>query len=187
MKSPHAGGVRLFAILALLVGCTSGQPQLAELSPERSEGSTTILQAAQEANAGRYGVADKILADYSARSPSTPEAADALYWRALYKLDPANSGASPHESIVLLDSYLGSAAVPRKSEALMLRRVAAGIEARTAAAAASALSPIVPTKSDAPRPEDKAKDDEIQRLKEELAKANAELERIKRRLAQPKP
>ena len=34
--------------------------------------------------------------------------------------------------------------------------------------------------------EDKARDDEILRLKDELAKANAELERIKRRLA-PRP
>ena len=33
--------------------------------------------------------------------------------------------------------------------------------------------------------DDRARDEEIQRLKDELAKANAELERIKRRLAKP--
>jgi hypothetical protein len=47
---------------------------------------------------------------------------------------------------------------------------------------ATATSP-----SPAPRPDTGAKDEEIARLREELSKANAELERIRRRLATPKP
>jgi hypothetical protein len=42
------------------------------------------------------------------------------------------------------------------------------------------------TRPDAPKPSpDATAQDEIKRLKDELAKANAELERIRRRLAQP--
>jgi hypothetical protein len=37
------------------------------------------------------------------------------------------------------------------------------------------------------RPEDKARDEEITRLRDELSKANAELARIRRRLARPRP
>jgi hypothetical protein len=77
---------------------------------------------------------------------------------------------------------------------LTLRRVAAQLDAanRLAASAtiaaheATAASPGRPT-SDS-RSDQRSADagaDEIKRLKDELAKANAELERIKRRLAQP--
>ena len=175
---------RLLVVAAILTACTTVQPHLADPAPAPSEGTTTILQAAQEASAGRYAVADKILSDYSARLPSSPEAADATYWRALYRLDPANVNAAPREAVVLLDGYLSSTMGTHRVEAQALRRIAAAIDARATAAPAMA---ITPPKTEVPKPEDKAKDEEMQRLKDELAKANAELERIKRRLAQPKP
>src|SRR6185369_16606325 len=59
--------VRLFAVIVLVTACTTGQQRLAQPSPGPVEGATTIAQSAQEASAGRFGVADKLLADYSAR------------------------------------------------------------------------------------------------------------------------
>lgn len=174
---------RIVVVAVALTACSTGQPQLAELSPARSEGTAVILQASQEASAGRYGVADKLLADYSTKYPTSADAAEAMYWRALYKLDPANQTATPHDAVVLLDSYLATAQSTHRAEAQTLRRVAAALEARAAAVASGATQP----KTDPPKVDDKAKDEELQRLKDELAKANAELERIKRRLAQPKP
>ena len=56
------------------------------------------------------------------------------------------------------------------------------LEARQKESAAAATTGTV-----SPPKDDKAQSEEIARLKDELAKANAELERIKRRLAQPKP
>jgi len=53
--------------------------------------------------------------------------------------------------------------------------------------AAAAANQSTVAKAEPPKPDDKAKDEELQRVKDELAKANAELERIKRRLTQPKP
>jgi hypothetical protein len=170
-------------LTALLSACTTGQQPVSELSPAQNEGAATILQAAQEVNDGRYGVADRILTDYSARYPTSPEGADATYWRALYKLDPANPNAAPRDAIALLDSYLSGLAGTHRTEAQALRRLANAMEAR----AVATMTTATPTKVDAPKPEDKAKDEEMQRLKDELAKANAELDRIKRRLAQPKP
>ena len=92
-----------------------------------------------------------------------------------------------------LDAYLAD---PRPHdhaiEAITLRRVAAQLDAanRLAASASNAAHEVAtnsPTRA-ATGSEAKTADanaDEIKRLKDELAKANAELERIKRRLAQP--
>jgi hypothetical protein len=174
---------RLFAATMVLTACTTGQQHLNEPTPGPVEGTTTIAQAATEAGAGRYGVADKLLSDYSTRYPATSEAADATYWRALFKLDPANPNASAREAAQMLDGYLAANTGTHKAEALALRRVAGALEARVIAAA----TPTIMPKTELPKPEDLAKDEELRRVKEELAKANAELERIKRRLAQPKP
>ena len=67
-----------------------------------------MLQASQEATAGNYAVADKLLTEYGSRYPASPEAAEAMYWRALYKMDPSSPVAAPHDAAVLLDGYLAS-------------------------------------------------------------------------------
>jgi len=174
---------RLLVAGVLLTACSAGQQHLAVPAPGPLEGVTTIAQASQEANAGRYAVADKLLADYIARFPGTSEAADALYWRALYKLDPANPSASARDATQLLDGYIASSIGTHRTEAQSLRRVSVAMEMRAAAAANQSTV----AKAEPPKPDDKAKDEELQRVKDELAKANAELERIKRRLTQPKP
>jgi hypothetical protein len=181
MTAPLRRFARLFAGSLLLASCTTGQQHLSATTPGPAEGATTIAQASQEATAGRYGVADKLLSDYSARYPSTSESADATFYRALFKLDPANPNASPRESAQLLDSYIAANTGAHKTEAQALRRVANALEARAVSTANTTATPKTEV------PVDKSKDEELQRVKDELAKANAELERIKRRLAQPKP
>jgi hypothetical protein len=148
-----------------------------------SEWTVVLLQVTQDTQANRYAAAERLLADFATRHPSSVESADASYWRALYRLDPANPNASPREAGALLDGYLASS-VPgsHRPEAAVLRRIASQMESRLAAANAAAQAPA-PTTTAA----DKAKDEELLRVKDELAKANAELERIKRRLTQPKP
>ena len=182
MIAPLCRAVRYALVVAVLTACGStGQTRLADPIPAgRTEWMPLLLQATQEAAAGRYAVADKLLADFSVRYPASTEAADAMYWRALYKLDPSNGASVPRDAAALLDGYLASGSASRRTEAQTLRRVATVLDARATA------TPASPTKLDVVKVEDKAKDEEILRLKEELGKANAELERIKRRLA-PKP
>lgn len=174
----HARAYSLALILAL-GACTTAQPRLAEPTP-RSEWAVWLTQASQEASAGNYAVADKLLSDYGVRYPASPEAAEAMYWRALYKLDPGNPMAAPRDASVLLDGYLASGTTAHRTEAQSLRRVATWLETQ-----ARATTPAV--KAEVVKVDDKARDEELARLREELARANAELERIKRRLAQPKP
>ncbi len=156
----------------------------------QTEWHASLAMATQETGLGRYGVADRVLSDFAGRFPSTAEAAEATYWRALFKLDPANVTGNPRESAVLLDAYAASPfAASRRGEVQTLRRIANVLDLRTsppvvAAGPASVMPPgaAAPAKAD-----EKLRDEEMQRLRDELAKANAELERIRRRLAQPKP
>lgn len=183
MTAPLPRFGRLFAASMLLAACTTRQQRLNAPAPGPDEGATTIAQAGQEATVGRYGVADRLLSDFAARFPASSEAADATYYRALFKLDPANPNASPREAAQMLDRYMATNTGTHRTEAQALRRVAGELEAR--ANAVANLSAV--SRTEPPKPEDKSKDEELQRVRDELAKANAELERIKRRLAQPKP
>ena len=155
------------------------QPTAAPAPTAASEWPRAFGQAAADARESRLPAADRVLTDFAARFPGSPEASEVPYWRALLKLDPANPAAS-HEALLILDAYLADT-TPRqhRTEAATLRRLQSALEARTAALAAIPPAPVV-------KPEDRAKDDEIQRLRDDLAKANAELARIKRRLARPK-
>jgi hypothetical protein len=149
----------------------------------RYEWATVMEQADREALAARFGVADRILADFAERHPNTSDAYEALFWRALYKLDPNNATATPREAGTMLDADLASSPpVPHRGAAAALRRVASALERPAPAAVASTSTPPAPTAS-----ADKSRDEEVARLKDELAKANAELERIKKRLSQPNP
>jgi len=180
-----ARGARLVFVCIAVAGCSSlpsKQPSVE--TQQESEWTTLMSQVDLQIFGGRYDDADRLLAGYVAKYPNGPRAAGALYWRALYKLDPANTAGSPHDAIALLDSYLASpGAVLHRADAQVLRRMAVVLEVRQAAATAA-------TTAAAPSPatrDDKAKDDELAKTKDELAKANAELERIKKRLAAPKP
>jgi hypothetical protein len=174
------------ATLALVVllagpGCLPARntPQPAEPTAQ-SEWPAVYARAITDANESRTSEADRELAAFAQRYPGSPEASEVTYWRALFKLDPSNA-AAVRESITMLESYLASApAGTHRTEAGVLRRLGLALEQRNAALA---VVPPVPTA----RPEDKARDEEIARLRDELSKANAELERIRRRLARPRP
>ncbi len=165
----------------LLAACTVRRVE--PPTPAMSEWTSTFPQVTQEAQASRWAAADRLLTDFAARHPGTAEAAETLYWRAVFRLDSANPTSSPHDAAALFESYLASpAGGAHRAEATALRHLANSVETRLATANTSAA----PVQSQ-PAAADKAKDEEMQRLRDELAKANAELERIRRRLAQPKP
>jgi hypothetical protein len=133
-----------------------------------------------DSSQSRTGEADRALSAFERRYPGSPEAAEVAYWRALLKLDP-NNAAAVRESVTMLESYLATApSGTHRTEAAVLRRLGLALEQRNAALAA--VPPVA-----AVRPEDKARDEEITRLRDELSKANAELARIRRRLARPRP
>ncbi len=168
-------------VATLLGACTPPSP-LARLTPT-GEWATSFQSAQQAVIGGRYADADSILVAFIDGHPGSAQAADAQFWRALYSLDPANRDGSTSAAIAELDRYLeGPPSLPHWREAATLRRVAAQLETATRLAAAAqtqtAATHVVTV-------DDHSKDDELQRLRTELAKANEELDRIKKRLAKP--
>ncbi|MGH7695833.1 MAG: hypothetical protein ACRENH_12670 [Gemmatimonadaceae bacterium] len=124
----------------------------------------------------KFDEADAILAKFALEHPGSAEGAEADFWRALLRLDPFNTSASPREALAALDSYLNAGpAAARFQEARILRRLIESLDSsraqlRVARAAADSLG--------------RARDDEIRKLGDELDKTMAELDRIRRRLAQ---
>jgi hypothetical protein len=157
-------------------------------SPERIAAEWTVVwaQAAQEVQAGRYDGAEQLLLEFQQRYPASAQAPEARFYRALYKLDPSNPVGSPRDAVTLLDSTVGApATTPHRADAAALRRVAIALDAKPAV-----VTVTTPAKDGAASParvDTSARDDEVAKLREELGKANAELERVKRRLAAPKP
>ncbi len=180
--------LRHLALAAAIALGACNRGYVAQLSPAdsaRMEYMSAFAAAADDASAGRYASADKGLLDFATRYPGTIQAVDAIYLRALYKLDPANQVATARDAGVLLDAYLAAGGGTHRSDAVVLRRVATAMDARPAAPREPAQTS---SRGDGVTASDlRAKDEELSRVKDELAKANAELERIRRRLAPPKP
>ena len=191
------------ALLLVSSGCiTLHRPPFMEASSVR-DWPPAIEAARKRAADGQYESADTVLTNFVIQYPGSNEARETAYWRALFKLDPSNHSASFREAIALLDGYL-SATGPRKhiEEAAMLRRVAGQMQGLNDLAAAAIALPRDSTSTVAsaripgaePKPvvadataTNSALEAENKRLKEDLAKVTAELERIRRRLAQPPP
>lgn len=120
---------------------------------------------------------------------------DSLYWRALTHLDAANRQGSLDSAITYLEAYLAAGTKQHRQEALVLRQLARDSRqlARVTVALQQVRADTTPQRAPSdttPRRRDGRDEEalkEIQRLKEELAKANEELERIRKRLAAPKP
>lgn len=187
----------LAATLLMTLGActTTGGPSFLRRAPAPANAWAAAHARAQElALAGQFTEADRTLADFATQHGRTPYAAEALYWRAVIELDPANPRTDLDSVLVRVETYLGSAPrPPHYLEALALRRLVR--TAQQLARVEFALHQERVEDRDRPRAEappraagrDEESVREIQRLREELSKANAELERIRKRLAAPKP
>jgi hypothetical protein len=163
-------------------------------TPAQTDWARTLSEVRRDVAAGNYVHADSILAEFARTHPGTSEARDSGFWRGMYLIDPENQRGSLADGIGALDAYL--AADPAglyRDQAVVLRRTAvaaemASIHARglvgdSSQASAAKDTLVVSSKS---------KDDLIATLrdqlaksKDDLAKVNAELDRIKKRLANP--
>lgn len=165
----------LIAVAALSLGGTGCLRRPSFLLPAAArQWPATYLSAQAAADRGAFADADKTLAEFAGAHPSTPEATESAYWRAVYKLDPANKDANARDAIAGLDKYLAAPNGAHRGEATTLRRLAGQLVS---------LDRALSQKPD----EAAARDDEMKKLRDELQATKEELERIKRRLAAPKP
>lgn len=143
-----------------------------------SEWPLVVQRASLAADSGNYVNADRILSSYASRYSHTREAREILFWRALLRLDPGNTASSITEGLAMLDKYLAdTATIAYRPEATILKRLAVTtqvLQAKTMVLPGRDTSAVRTTS-----------DSEVAALRAELAKANAELDRIKKRLANP--
>ncbi|MHB1223752.1 MAG: tetratricopeptide repeat protein [Gemmatimonadaceae bacterium] len=187
-SGPRGGtAARRLAVTALLlaIGCTGNRPVTpaapAPLDPPALEAqwAATLSDVRTDIGSGRYAAADSAITAFLERHPGTPQSADALFWRAVLRLDPANEAGSPREALVAVDAYIaGGTALPNFELAQVLRRTASALE--------SAQRPLpAPTRSvvAAPDSAERARAaEEILKLKTELDRVQTELDRIKKRI-----
>ncbi|MEO8578207.1 MAG: hypothetical protein ABI556_15960 [Gemmatimonadales bacterium] len=166
------------ACALLLAGCAKQSVTAAKPPTPAEAFMNTIAAANKRAEAGDYLGADRILADFALKSRGTDDATEISFWRALYMVDPSNKTASIPEGLRAIDIYLSTpGAKMYKPQALVLKRTAQSVQALKNAQIAPKISgrdTVYVTR-----------EEEIAALKDQLAKANAELDRIKKRLANP--
>jgi hypothetical protein len=167
----------LVGALALLSGCIARHQRPPE--PTRTEQLlATVTRARIAAASGQRDEANAILGRFIETNPSTPEAREASYWRAILRLEAASSRADREEAKRDLDVYLADTAMTAHlSEARILRQLLTVVDS-TSQATDSANTAA--RQAAAAREEERKK--EMQSLKEQLDKTNEELTRIKRRL-----
>jgi hypothetical protein len=180
-------------VFALALGACAQLP-LANPSVQ-SDWDRTLFYARKDVEMGNYFAADRLLDEYARVHPDTREAKEITFWKAVYTLDPANERGSLASGIAALDQYLAAtdSTGAYRNEAVVLRRTAAAAQGVTAhggtgpptALAPAATGDTVVVVSATRDEEIAALKDQLAKTKEDLAKVTAELDRIKKRLANP--
>ena len=170
-----AGGrgrvVLMMAALLLVTSCIRRPPEepvAVRIWPDAAG------DARRAVAAGAFPTADTTLARFARQYSGSVQAQESLFLLALFRLDPRNTTASPRDAVRAFDAYLATDSAAHATEARSLRRLALRLD--------SLAQPAPVAKATEP-----SRDDEIQKLRDSLTRATEELDRIKRRLAQPRP
>lgn len=185
-------------LVATATACA--EMQKVQFNPIQRDWSRTRLETRRNIEAGNYHAADRLLAEFARVHPNTREARESAFWRAAYMVDPGNTLGSLEAGVAALDAYL--ATEPEgwyRNEAAILKRTALAAQGLVAGASTGWVPPppaviVVESRDSAPEAPRRSRDEEIAELRNQLSKtradlaeANAELERIKKRLANPSP
>jgi len=179
---------RLLTALAVLVVATACRrpspppPALADVPvpalPVERPWVATLAAVQAAVDSGRFALADTILATFEHAQAGTSDASESAFWRAMLRADPRNRDFTPAGARAALERYLASEDSQRRTEAtVMLRLLTLSDSLRSALAAQR-------TAADA---RDRAHEEDLQKLRDDLQRTQAELDRIKRRLGAPKP
>ena len=138
----------------------------------------TLAAVRVAVDSGRFSDADSMLTEFERSEPGTRDASESAFWRAMLRADPRNPAFTPASARAALQEYLASSTADRRTDAeVLLRLLDLSDSLRTAQA----------TQRTATELRDRTRDEELQKLRDELQRTQAELDRIKRRLGPPKP
>jgi hypothetical protein len=155
-------------------------------TPAQRSWPTALATAQRAADEGRYADVERELGAFGRQHTGTPEAQESIFWRMLYRLDPRNPSSAPRDAVRLSDSLLlASGDPPRRTETLVLRRTALFLDSlRQAPPPRDTVIVRDTTRNVAHERELEA---QVKTLQDSLTATLAELERIRKRLAQPRP
>ena len=138
----------------------------------------TLAAVRVAVDSGRFSAADSMLTEFERSEPGTRDASESAFWRAMLRADPRTPAFTPASARAALQDYLASSEADRRTDAeVLLRLLDLSDSLRTAQA----------TQRTATELRDRTRDEELQKLRDELQRTQAELDRIKRRLGPPKP
>jgi hypothetical protein len=140
------------------------------------EFAAVIEQARQKVEAGDYPAADRILSDYALRHQGSQEAREVSFWRAMYIVDPANRNSFSRTGHSALSTSISRA----KGQS---GTAAGGSSTPDCSGVTVGASGCGAETGEWPGHGVHLREEETAALRDQLAKANAELERIKKRLA----
>ena len=169
--------LRHVALCVVFTAACSRHPEAAKPPAPAVGYANAVESATRRVEVGDYAGADRILAEFGLSAKGTAEAQEIPFWRALYMVDPSNKNASVAEGLRAIDIYLANPSAKwYRPQALVVKRTAMALQSlRTQQQAKVVGRDTVYV----------TREDEIAALKDQLAKANAELDRIKKRLANP--
>ncbi|MGI8618374.1 MAG: hypothetical protein ACR2L6_04695 [Gemmatimonadaceae bacterium] len=169
--------------LAVTIGACASAPKPAPGSLSPDAWGALIHTTDSLANAGRHAAADSTLLAFEQAHAGTRAASEVKFWRALYKLDPRSAASTRAEGRTMMDSYAASPEASwYRAQANVLKHLAREI----ANAERAADAPVI-VAGDTTASGIAGRDRIIRSQRDEIARLNAELERIKRRLAAPTP
>ena len=176
--------VRHLAALLIVIGCRHQAPALPTLPvpvpslPTEAPWVGTLAAARAAADSGHFGVADSILTSFERSEAPASDVSESAFWRAMLRADPRNPAFTPADARAALEAYLTTPDPRRRTEAAVMLRMLALSDSLRAAQA---------TQKSASDARDRAREEELQKLRDDLQRTQAELDRIKRRLGPPKP
>lgn len=194
-RSARTRATAAVAALSLAAACSHVAP--APAAPPQPPSAAAIAASAwpvartaaeQAAIAGRFQRADSVLRAFSASYPGTEASAEALFFRAFYKLDPAVEGPAAldatREARAALDAYIaGGPLLAHYAEALTLRRLTGHLDSLHTIVPEIARPVATPA---GVRDTLRLREEELARLRVEREQMQAELDRLRRRL-RPRP
>lgn len=153
--------------------------------PVQEHWASTLREVRAALAEGRGQRADSMLTAFRAQYGAAAQSAEALYWRALARLDNAEPGVASRAALADLDAYRASTAAEHRVEALTLRRTLAQLDSLRALQVVPDRQQPVTHPALVSRDSLRVRDEELLRVRADAAALQAELDRVRRRLAAP--
>jgi hypothetical protein len=138
----------------------------------------TLAMVQTAVDSGQFTTADSMLVEFEKSDAELMERRESEFWRAMLRADPRNPAFAPAAARAALEAFAAGSPPHRQTETeVMLRLLAVSDSLRATQA----------SQRTAAEQRERLREEEVQKLRDELARTQAELDRIKRRLGPPKP